>query len=93
MCELTDRQLEIVKHLCNGMSLEEISGEMYLSLTTVKNHVAAAKRLTGAKTNVHLASIVIASGKLYWTPTGRSTENAGQAGLPFSAQPAPQISQ
>lgn len=73
---LTERQLAIVMHLCNGLGLEEISATMFLSLSTVKRHVDAAKRKTGAKTTVHLASIVIASGQLYWTPDGRSMRSS-----------------
>lgn len=72
MCDLTERQLEIVQHLCNGLSIEEAANAMFISRATAQAHLKAAKKAAGAVTTTHLASIVIASGKLYWTPEGRS---------------------
>lgn len=72
---LTDRQLEIVMHLCNGLSQDDIAMTMHLSVSSVNQSIASARRAAKAKTTVHLASIVIASGRLYWTDDGeRSTE-------------------
>jgi DNA-binding CsgD family transcriptional regulator len=67
---LTNRQLQIVMHLCNGLSQEEIAATMHLSLSSVNQTIASARRAAKAKTTVHLASIVIASGRLYWTDDG-----------------------
>lgn len=71
---ITDRQLEMVRHLANGMSLDEISKEMHLSLSSVKQSLASARRATGARTLPHLVSIVIAQGVLYWVDDERSLE-------------------
>lgn len=73
---LTDRQLEIVMHLCNGLSQDDIATTMHLSVSSVNQSIASARRTAKAKTTVHLASIVIASGRLYWTDDGeRSTQS------------------
>jgi DNA-binding CsgD family transcriptional regulator len=74
---LTDRQLEIICHLCNGLSQEEIANTMNLSVSAINNHVIRARTRVGAKTTVHLASIAIAQGNLYWTDDGeRSLEQS-----------------
>ena len=36
---LTDRELEVLKLVAQGMSNREIAGELYISENTVKNHV------------------------------------------------------
>jgi two-component system NarL family response regulator len=36
---LTDRELEVLKLVAEGMSNREIAGELYISENTVKNHV------------------------------------------------------
>lgn len=66
--KLTDRQLQIIMHLCNGASQEEIASQLYLSVSGINQQVAAARRAMGARNNVHLASMVIASGLLYYLP-------------------------
>jgi hypothetical protein len=74
-------------HLCNGMTLEEVAAEMFLSLSAVKRHLAAAKDNAEAKTTVHLASKVIAGELLFHTPDGMSMNQTVQAeadSSPFS---------
>jgi DNA-binding CsgD family transcriptional regulator len=63
---LSERQLTIMMHLCNGLSQEEISEQMYLSVSGIQQQIARMRRKLGARNNVHLASIVIASGLLYY---------------------------
>ena len=72
--ELNERQLEMVKHLANGMTTEEIGGAMFLSVSSVRQQLTGARKKCGAKTLPHLVSIVISQGVLFWTPDGRSTE-------------------
>jgi DNA-binding CsgD family transcriptional regulator len=74
---LTDRQLEMVQHLANGLSLDDIAKEMHLSKSSVGQSLTAAKRRVGANTLPHLVSIVIRSGVLYWEDdcTCVNTEN------------------
>jgi len=69
--KLSDRQLQIIMHLCNGASQEEIAAQLYLSISGINQQVAAARRAMGARNNVHLASMVIASGLLYYLPDDR----------------------
>jgi DNA-binding CsgD family transcriptional regulator len=64
---LNEAQLTIVMHLCNGMTIEETAWKMSYSPTNVKRHIARAKRMTGARSTIHLVSIVIASGDLVWS--------------------------
>jgi DNA-binding CsgD family transcriptional regulator len=82
---LNDTQLQIVMHLCNGKTLEEISVEMHYSLTNIKRYLTDAKRRTNARSNVHLASLVIASGVLFYTDQGERLHmpsDGNGAGLP-----------
>jgi DNA-binding CsgD family transcriptional regulator len=71
---LTKRQLEIVCHLANGYTTEETAKMLFLSVSTVKKTLLAARKRVDARTTPHLVSIIIAQGALFWTPDGRSTE-------------------
>lgn len=77
---LTDKQLEVVMHLCNGLTLDEIAKEMHYSLSNVKTHLRAAKSNADAKSTAHLVAIVISRGSLFWTPDGLSTEGGEPIG-------------
>lgn len=66
-CGLTELQLEVVKHLANGLRPEEIAEKMHRSRSNVEKKITASRRKLGANTNAHLVSIVIASGDLVWT--------------------------
>jgi len=82
--KLTYRQLEVVCHLANGFTAQETADALYLSISTVKQTLTAARKKIGAKTTVHLVSIVIAQGDLEWTDDDdrqpRKTELCGPAG-------------
>jgi DNA-binding CsgD family transcriptional regulator len=56
---LTPRQLEILQLLAHGKSTSQIAEELYLSKTTVRNHVAHVLAKLGAHTRVQ--AIVAAS--------------------------------
>jgi DNA-binding CsgD family transcriptional regulator len=70
--KLSERQLQIIMHLCNGASQEEIADMLFLSVSGINQQVAAARRTMRARNNIHLASMVIASGMLYYSPDDRN---------------------
>jgi DNA-binding NarL/FixJ family response regulator len=41
IAQLTDRQIDVLKHLCTGLSNKEISARLGIAEKTVKAHVAA----------------------------------------------------
>ncbi|HWN26568.1 MAG TPA: response regulator transcription factor [Actinomycetospora sp.] len=51
---LSDRELEIVRLVCRGLSNLEIARELYLAETTVKSHVSAALSKWGVRDRVQL---------------------------------------
>jgi PAS domain S-box-containing protein len=53
--ELTHREREVLTHLCNGETDEQIAGALGLSRNTVRNHVAALYRKIGV--NRRLAAV------------------------------------
>lgn len=65
---LTDKQLEVVMHLCNGLTIAEIASEMNYSESSIKKHIKLAKQKIGARSNVHLAAIIISKGQIYYAP-------------------------
>lgn len=77
--DLTDRQLELVMHLANGLRYEEIGDAMGLSLSSVKQTVTRARTRANATTVPHLVSKCIASGDLVWNPDEGEIETRGRA--------------
>jgi DNA-binding NarL/FixJ family response regulator len=77
--DLSSVQLEIVMHLANGKRFDEIAQEIDRCTANVKKHALAARRKKGARTLPHLVSIVIASGQLEWTESGRVTSTSQAA--------------
>lgn len=65
---LTERQLEIVMHLCNGLTIKEASEKMNYSEGNINRVLATARRSVGAKTTFHLIGIVMARDMLVYTP-------------------------
>lgn len=51
---LSQRELEILKHICQGHSNEEIANELYLSSDTIKWHRANILSKTGCKNTASL---------------------------------------
>lgn len=64
--DLSDRQVELVMHLANGLRYEQIADAMGLSMSSVKQTVKRAQQNAGANTVPHLVSICIADGELVW---------------------------
>ncbi|SDP80884.1 two component transcriptional regulator, LuxR family [Actinopolyspora xinjiangensis] len=54
--ELTDREGEVVRAVARGLTNTEVSGELYMSLSTVKSHLAAVQGKIGARNRVEIAA-------------------------------------
>jgi DNA-binding NarL/FixJ family response regulator len=53
---LTDRELDVVRAAARGLTNTEIGTELYLSLSTVKTHLAAVQAKLGARNRVEVAA-------------------------------------
>jgi DNA-binding NarL/FixJ family response regulator len=53
---LTDREVDVVKAAARGLTNTEIGTELYLSLSTVKTHLAAVQAKIGARNRVEVAA-------------------------------------
>jgi DNA-binding NarL/FixJ family response regulator len=60
--ELTPRELEVFKLIARGMSNGEIAGELFVSETTVKTHVARVLMKLGVRDRVHAVVLAYESG-------------------------------
>ncbi|MGP3919260.1 response regulator [Nonomuraea sp. 10N515B] len=60
---LTEREDDIVALLAHGRTNAEIATELFLSPGTVKNHIAAIQRKTGARNRVAIAAWAWATGR------------------------------
>lgn len=52
---LTDREEQVLAALARGLSNSEIAGELYVTLSTVKTHVASLMTKLGARNRVEIA--------------------------------------
>jgi len=52
---LSTRELDVVRAVSRGLSNQEISDELYVSLSTVKTHLASAQAKLGLRNRVELA--------------------------------------
>jgi DNA-binding NarL/FixJ family response regulator len=53
---LTERQLEVVRLLAEGMTNAEIAADLFVSVRTVDSHVAAALQKLGTRTRREAAA-------------------------------------
>jgi DNA-binding NarL/FixJ family response regulator len=53
---LTERELDVVKAAARGLTNTEIGTELFLSLSTVKTHLAAVQAKIGARNRVEVAA-------------------------------------
>lgn len=60
--ELTQRELDVVRATARGLTNTEIGQELFMSLSTVKTHLAAAQSKIGARNRVETASWAWRSG-------------------------------
>jgi DNA-binding CsgD family transcriptional regulator len=59
---LTLRQLQLLVHVANGLSAEEIADAEKISPSTVRNTLHSAKERAGARNLPHLVAIVVSCG-------------------------------
>jgi DNA-binding NarL/FixJ family response regulator len=62
LSELTDREREIVTLVAQGLSNDDIAGQLFLSPLTVKTHVSRAMLKLGARDRAQLVVIAYQSG-------------------------------
>ncbi|QWF80565.1 response regulator [Amycolatopsis sp. CA-230715] len=65
---LTARELDVVKAAARGLTNTEIGDELYLSLSTVKTHLASVQGKIGARNRVETAAWAWRSGLMDDTP-------------------------
>ncbi|GAA4422513.1 response regulator [Actinokineospora soli] len=56
VASLTERETEVVKAAARGLTNTEIGAELFLSLSTVKTHLAAVQAKIGARNRVEVAA-------------------------------------
>lgn len=59
---LTDREREVVRCLARGLTNAEIAGELFVSLSTVKTHLANVQAKLDARNRVEIAAWAWESG-------------------------------
>ncbi|MFI0357961.1 response regulator [Actinomadura sp. 9N407] len=59
---LTDRELDVVRLVARGRTNDEIAGELFVSLSTVKTHLGSVQRKLGARNRVETAAWAWESG-------------------------------
>src|SRR5262249_25640933 len=53
---LTDRETDVVRAVARGLTNTEIAGALFVALSTVKTHLAAAQAKLGARNRVEIAA-------------------------------------
>jgi len=53
---LTERELDVTRAAARGLTNAELGDELFMSLSTVKTHLAAAQRKIGARNRVEIAA-------------------------------------
>jgi DNA-binding CsgD family transcriptional regulator len=56
--EVSPRETDIVREICNGLSNKEISGKLFISLQTVKDHTHRIYIKTNVRSRVQLINLV-----------------------------------
>lgn len=62
--ELTDREIEVLMHLANGLPTKQIAAEMYLGYETVKDYLGSLRRKLGAKSQLQIVLAAAREGLL-----------------------------
>ncbi|MDX2204780.1 MAG: helix-turn-helix transcriptional regulator [Hyphomicrobiaceae bacterium] len=61
---LTRREAQCLQLLASGLSNQEISARLVISMPTVAMHIANARRRLGAKTREHAVALALSSGEI-----------------------------
>lgn len=64
---LSERQLECIMHLANGLTMAEIGKTLYISEGSVKQSLASARKKIGAVNNANLVSLAVAKNFIFWS--------------------------
>jgi DNA-binding NarL/FixJ family response regulator len=67
---LTDREEQILAAVARGRTNNEIAGEFYITLSTVKSHITSLMTKLGARNRVEIAMWAYETGRKYDTRTG-----------------------
>ncbi|GAB2846885.1 response regulator transcription factor [Lentzea nigeriaca] len=67
---LTDREEQILAAVARGRTNNEIAGEFYITLSTVKSHITSLMTKLGARNRVEIAMWAYETGRKYDTATG-----------------------
>jgi len=60
--QLTPRERDVLRHLANGLSNEEIGKELYISPETVRTHIRKAMDKLGAETRTQAVATALRHG-------------------------------
>jgi PAS domain S-box-containing protein len=61
---LTVREREVVRHIAEGATTQEIAQRLFISATTVDTHVRKAMLRLGAKNRAHLIALALQRGQI-----------------------------
>jgi len=61
--EVSKRETEIIREVCNGLSNQEIADKLFISLTTVKGHLYRVFSKTNIRSRSQLMSLVASFGE------------------------------
>ncbi|GII91634.1 response regulator [Sinosporangium siamense] len=59
---LTDRELDVVRHVARGRTNQEVAAELFISLSTVKTHLGSIQAKLGARNRGEIAAWAWESG-------------------------------
>ncbi|WP_218125613.1 response regulator [Sinosporangium album] len=59
---LTDRELDVVRHVARGRTNQEVAAELFVSLSTVKTHLGSIQTKLGVRNRVEIAAWAWESG-------------------------------
>jgi DNA-binding NarL/FixJ family response regulator len=59
---ITERQLEVLRHLARGLSVKEIAAKMFVSAKTIDSHKYRMMKLLGVNDRVELSRLAIREG-------------------------------
>jgi DNA-binding CsgD family transcriptional regulator len=59
---LSARECEVLEQIALGHSIEDISGDLFLSPHTVRTHIKNILRKMGARTRAHAVAMAISQG-------------------------------